>query len=150
MFQLLPQAWRLPLPVEQQEWVGRALFRRTASGKLVLKDHRMWWYPPGARPLYTQPPATAHSFFQRPFFLWFPYKMWAYHLRCPACGGKLMGAGWYKTVRRVLDRDGWYFMATECLECRPCGRKVAGWSQGILEQLDLAHREQFPAVLTYK
>ena len=61
-----------------------------------------------------------------------------------------MGAGWYKTVRRVLDRNGWYFMATEVLECRSCHRKVAGWSQGILDQLDIAHREEFPAVLTYK
>ena len=150
MFQLLPQAWRLTLPVEQQEWVGRALFRRTASGKLVLKDHRMWWFPPGARPLYTQPPATAHPFLQRPFFLWLPYRTWAYHFRCPACEGKLAGAGWYKTVRRVCDRNGWYFMATEYMECSSCHKKVVSWSQGILDQLDIAHREQFPAVLTYK
>lgn len=131
--------------------MGRALFRRAASGQAVLTTElHLWWYPPGARPIYTQPPATAHPFFQRPFFLWMPYRMWAYHLRCPTCGGKLMGAGLYKTVRRVLDRSGWYFMGTEYLQCGSCQRKVAGWSQGILEQLDIAHREEFPAVLTYK
>ncbi|KAA8577874.1 hypothetical protein FQN60_007900, partial [Etheostoma spectabile] len=31
-----------------------------------------------------------------------------------------------------------------------CLKKVAGWLQDMLEQLDIAHREQFPAVLTYK
>ena len=152
MFQLLPLSWRKTLPEEQQEWVGRALFRRDpSSGKAVLTTPpRLWWYPPGARLLYTQPPATAHAFFQRSFFLWLPYRMWAYHLKCPADGGKLMGAGLYKTVRRVLDRSGWYYMATECLQCPSCGKKVAGWSQDILEHLDVAHREEFPAVLTYK
>ncbi|XP_028451543.1 uncharacterized protein LOC114566902 [Perca flavescens] len=78
--------------------------------------------------------------------------MWTYRLRCPvaACGGKLAGAGLYKTVRRVLDRSGWYFMGTEYLECSSCHKRVPGWSQDILEQLDIAHREEFPAVLTYK
>ena len=61
-----------------------------------------------------------------------------------------MGAGLYKTVRRVCDRNGWYFMATEYMECSSCHKKVVSWSQGILDQLDIAHREQFPAVLTYK
>ncbi|KAJ8364998.1 hypothetical protein SKAU_G00138290 [Synaphobranchus kaupii] len=41
-------------------------------------------------------------------------------------------------------------MATEYLECRRCQKKVTGWSQGILSQLDPAHRCQFPAILTYK
>ncbi|KAL2082093.1 hypothetical protein ACEWY4_021911 [Coilia grayii] len=103
-----------------------------------------------ARPVYTQPPATAHPFFQRPFFLWMPYRMWAYNFCCPTCGGKLVYAGLYETVRRVLDMSGWYFMATECLECSSCHKKVAGWSHDVLEQLDITHREEFPAVLTYQ
>ncbi|XP_076851096.1 uncharacterized protein LOC143501317 [Brachyhypopomus gauderio] len=56
----------------------------------------------------------------------------------------------YKTVRRVLNFSGWYFMATEYLECRRCKKKVAGWSQDILDQLDPVHREMFPAILTYR
>ncbi|CAL8276692.1 unnamed protein product [Merluccius merluccius] len=151
--ELLPRGWRLTLPEEQHDSVGRALFRRAPNGQVVLTTQlRLWWHPPGARPVYTQPPATSHPFFLSPFFLWVPYRMWAYHFRCPtvACGGKLAGAGLYKTVRRVLDRCCWYFMGTEYLECSSCHKKVPGWSQDILGQLDIAHREQFPAILTYK
>ncbi|XP_044023527.1 uncharacterized protein LOC122862245 [Siniperca chuatsi] len=32
-------------------------------------------------------------------------------------------AGLYRTIRRVLDIDGWYLMATEYLECRQCKKK---------------------------
>ena len=61
--------------MEQQEWLGRALFTRGPSGKPVLTSNlRLWWEPPGARLLYTQPPASAHAFFQSRFFLWMPYK----------------------------------------------------------------------------
>ncbi|XP_053730492.1 uncharacterized protein LOC128764612 [Synchiropus splendidus] len=149
--QLLPRGWRATLPEEQQDWVGRALFRRTGGGQSVLTtDLRLWWYPPGPRLVYTQPPATSHPFFQQPFFLWMPYRMWAYPLKCPTCKSSLRAAGLYKTVRRVLDRSRWYFMGTEYLECHGCRKKVAGWSQAILEQLDLSHRREFPAVLTYR
>ncbi|XP_052471905.1 uncharacterized protein LOC128028665 [Carassius gibelio] len=41
-------------------------------------------------------------------------------------------------------------MVTEYLECRPCKKKLAAWSRDILDQLDPSHREQFPAVLTYR
>ena len=84
--------------------------------------------------------------------------MWAYPLICPSCkANHLSAAGHYKTVRRVLDRDGWYFMATQNLYCnitedgkKGCGKKLAAWAQSILDQLDHSHREQFPAVLTYR
>ncbi|XP_044025644.1 uncharacterized protein LOC122863319 [Siniperca chuatsi] len=149
--QLLPKSWRMTLPEEQQDWLGRALFTRGTGGQPVLTaDLRLWWFPPGDRPLYTQPPATAHAFFHSRFFLWVPYRMWAYKLVCPTCGRKLTGAGLYKTVRRVLDMSSWYFMGTEYLECCSCHRKYAAWAQDILGQLDLAHQERFPAVLTYK
>lgn len=40
----------------------------------------------------------------------------------------------YKTVRKVLDCDGWYYMCTEYLECRWCGKKLTAfflsWSRG--------------------
>ncbi len=151
LLQLLPKGWRQTLPEEQQDWVGRALFTRGRDGRPVLTSElRLWWFPPGDRPLYTQPPASPHAFFQCRFFLWAPYKMWAYRLVCPACGQRLTGAGLYKTVRRVLDMNSWYFMGTEYLECCSCRRKYSAWAQDILDQLDLAHREQFPAVLTYK
>ncbi|XP_047222832.1 uncharacterized protein LOC124869131 [Girardinichthys multiradiatus] len=58
-------------------------------------------------------------------------------------------AGLYRTIRRVLDIDGWYLKATEYLECCRCKKKVGGWSQGIIGQLPLTYSCLFPAVLTY-
>ena len=56
----------------------------------------------------------------------------------------------YKNVRRVLDRDGWYYMGTEYMECRPCGRKWASWSPDITQQLVMDKKMLFPAILTYR
>ncbi|KAJ4938234.1 hypothetical protein JOQ06_002859, partial [Pogonophryne albipinna] len=61
-----------------------------------------------------------------------------------------MPPGLYRTIRRVLDIDGWYLMATEYLECRRCKKKVGGWSQGLISQLAPTYSCLFPAVLTYK
>ncbi|CAL8311585.1 unnamed protein product [Lota lota] len=76
--------------------------------------------------------------------------MWAYKRVCPTCGCSLTGAGLYRTVRRVLDTSGWYFMGTEHLECCSCKTRYAVWAQSITGQLNLAHQERFPAILTYK
>ncbi|XP_039616262.1 uncharacterized protein LOC120533436 [Polypterus senegalus] len=79
-----------------------------------------------------------------------PYCMWGYKLSCTACSHRLSGSGLYRTIRRVLDTDGWYFMTTEYLECRHCRKKVAGWSQDILDQLHHTRQDDFPAILTYR
>ncbi|XP_019953452.2 uncharacterized protein [Paralichthys olivaceus] len=79
--------------------------------------------------------------------------MWQYPLVClrPACGKhRLTAAGLYRTVRKVLDIDGWYDLATEYLECKRCSKKYPAWSEDILGQLDMGHRSQFPALLTYR
>ncbi|KAL7847240.1 hypothetical protein SRHO_G00222200 [Serrasalmus rhombeus] len=60
-----------------------------------------------------------------------PYRMWAFRLLCKEsdchrASQRPMSNSLYKTVRRVLDIDGWYFMATEYLECHRCWKKVAG------------------------
>ncbi|KAJ8364716.1 hypothetical protein SKAU_G00135470 [Synaphobranchus kaupii] len=149
----IPESWRGAFSREQQEWMGRELFTRNSAGNTVLTtDLRLWWCPPEPRPIFSQPPASPAAFLACRLFLWVPHRMWAFKLTCPQPGCKrpLTKAGLYKTVRRVLDIDGWYLMATEYLECRRCQKKVAGWSQGILSQLDPAHRCQFPAILTYK
>lgn len=62
----------------------------------------------------------------------------------------LTAAGLYQTVRRVLDTSGWYYMGTEYLECLRCKGKWAAWTRDILDQLDIPHQREFPAVLTYK
>ncbi|KAI4905920.1 hypothetical protein NFI96_030119 [Prochilodus magdalenae] len=153
---VLPPSWKHHLPKEQHDWVSRALFKSDKAGKAVLVDGlQMWWYPPPPPPVHHQPPSSPDAFFTRPFCLWMPYRMWAIKLLCKQAnchrvGQHLTSCGLYKTVRRVLDIDGWYFMATEYLECHRCRKKVAGWSQDILEQLDPAHRARFPAILTYR
>ncbi len=150
---LLPEGWKQTLPKEQHLWVSKALFIRDKSGRLALtKNLRLWWFPPGPRPLYMQPPSSPDGFFHAKLFLWVPYRMWAYKLLCtqPTCrrlGIQLTACGMYKTVRRVLDVSGWYFMGTEYLECRSCKKKLAAWSHDILNQLDPVHREK---VLTYR
>ncbi|XP_051959644.1 uncharacterized protein LOC127627336 [Xyrauchen texanus] len=152
---VLPQAWKRSLPKEQHEWIGRSLFRQQ-GGKAVLTDNlQMWWYPPQPRLQYHQPPASPDMFFTWPLCLWMPYRMWSYKLICslPNCrrsGQRLTSCGLYKTVRRVLNIHGWYFLATEYLECQRCHKKQAAWSYDILDQLDPAHRRMFPAILTYR
>ncbi|KAI4793351.1 hypothetical protein KUCAC02_032781 [Chaenocephalus aceratus] len=141
---------RSSLPAEQHEWVSRALFVADRAGRPVLSPElQLWHLPPGPWPKYSQRPYP-DAFFQRPFFLWVPYKRWKYHLKCPNCAHKMTGGGLYKTVRRVLDMDGWYYMGTEYLECSSCSKKCASWSASIRKQLDLDHQMLFPAVLTYR
>lgn len=148
---LLPGGWKASLPLAQQGWVSQALFSLDQTGRIVLKNELQTWYlPPGPRRLYYQPPASPDVFFQRPFFLWVPHKMWQCHIKCPTCIHGMTGCGLYKTVRKVLDMDGWYFMGTEYLECRRCKRKLASWGGSILSQLEDRYRTLFPAVLTYK
>lgn len=117
---------------------------------MLNTELQLWYHPPGPRRLYYQPPASSDAFFQRPFFLWVPYRMWRCTISCPICTHKMTSCGLYKTVRKVLDSDGWYFMGTEYLECHRCGKKLASWSRSILAQLDVEYRRLFPAVLTYR
>nr|XP_021326371.1 uncharacterized protein LOC110438393 [Danio rerio] len=82
-----------------------------------------------------------------------PLKMWLFPLVCVrlSCGKhRLTAAGIYRTVCKVLDIDGWYDLATEYLECKRCKKKYPAWSEDILGQLDIGHRSQFPALLTYR
>jgi len=86
--------------------------------------------------------------------------MWGLQLRCiKECQAKqdekkvkvyLTQAGLYRTLRKVLDIDRWYYMGTEYLECKFCRKKFAGWSSVVLDQLDMGHRSYFPALLTYR
>lgn len=129
------------------------LFTRSSVGRAQLVGElNLWWIPPQPRPIYHQPPASPDPFFACRLFLWMPHRIWGIRLTCPqpGCRGSLTKAGLYRTIRRVLDIDGWYLMATEYLECPRCKKKVAGWSQGIIRQLHPTYSCQFPAVLTYK
>ncbi|XP_047220665.1 uncharacterized protein LOC124867966 isoform X2 [Girardinichthys multiradiatus] len=148
---VLLESWKSSLPPEEQEWLSRALFVKDRTGRAVLsKELQLWYHSPGPRLIYSQPPSSPDAFFQRRFFLWAPYRMWQYSLKCPSCAHKLTSCGLYKTVRRVLDLDGWYYMCTEYLECRYCTKKVAAWSRSVREQLDFSHQMLFPAELAYR
>jgi hypothetical protein len=141
--------WRTALTVEEQEWIGRELFKTDSEGRSKLTtDLKLWWDPPQPRPSYTQPPASPAAFFACRLFLWTPLRLWGVRPTC--CDRALTKCGLYRTIRRVLDIDGWYLMATEYLECRRCKRKVAAWSQEVVSQLGEGHRALFPAILTYK
>ncbi|XP_062415356.1 uncharacterized protein LOC119198988 [Pungitius pungitius] len=127
--ELLPQSWRAALTVEQQGAVYQGQPGEASA-------------PQRAQPLVVPPPSP-DPFFACRLFLWMPRPQ-------PSCSGSLTKAGLYKTIRRVLDIDGWYLMATEYLECCRCKKKVGGSSQGIIRQLSPTYSCQFPAVLTYK
>ncbi|KAL2082466.1 hypothetical protein ACEWY4_022284 [Coilia grayii] len=129
------------------------LFTIHSRGKTSLTtDLNLWWDPPQPRPTFAQPPASPAAFFACRLFLWMPVRIWGVRPACaqPGCNRPFTKAGLYKTIRRVLDIDGWYLMATEYLESRQCQRKVAGWSQEVMDQLKPGHRCQFPALLTYQ
>ncbi|XP_051928348.1 uncharacterized protein LOC127604952 [Hippocampus zosterae] len=153
---VLPKGWLGTLPESEHAWVGRALFERTAGGRAVLTTNlKLWWEPPSPPAYLTQPPASNRQFFHSKFFLWAAYKMWGVKLACPGSGcghDRLTGGGGvlYRTVRRVLDLRGWYFMGTESLECLKCNRKFSAWEESIRKQLHISKQLLFPAILTYQ
>ncbi|KAK0153865.1 hypothetical protein N1851_004057 [Merluccius polli] len=141
----LPESWRTALTGEEQEWIGRELFQPDSKGRTTLTTDLKLWCP--GRVTLSHP----------------PHQLPSSHVGCSSgrpcvCGGvrptccnkALTKCGLYRTIRRVLDIDGWYLMATEYLECRRCKKKVAAWSQEVVGQLGEGHRAQFPAILTYK
>lgn len=149
----LLESWKKTLPVGMQDMVNRAIQRR--QGRIALAaPATMWLYPPEPPASPPQPPSP-DLYFTCALFLWFPYHLWHPALKCPQpeCvqqGNRLSGAGCYKTIRRVLDLDGWYYLATEYLECLKCHKKIAAWAKEVMAQLDMCHQLLFPAVLSYK
>jgi len=61
-----------------------------------------------------------------------------------------VSAGPYENVREVLGLTSYYYAVTEELQCKGCKKRLLSWSKPILDQLDVAHRSQFPVLLTYK
>lgn len=150
---ILPKGWRESLPIADHSWVSDALFKTNAkSGKPELDFTRvvkLWWHPPQAPLICSEVPQPS-LYFAQPLLIWMPRKLWRCKFTCKTCEKELTSAGIYRKVRQVLDVDGYYNLATEYLECVSCGIKVAGWDRAIVKQLDIGHRLQFPALLTYK
>ena len=151
----LPQGWIETLPEEDHLWVSEAFFSReseTVSFDFTKVD-RLWYSPPQpALPKDNSKwvPKIA-SYFGHRLMLWMPLKLWRCELKCPHCKKSLRACGSYRhNVKRVVDVDGYYFMAGEYLECSSCRRKVVSWAKEIVDQLDPGHRNQFPCIVTYK
>ena len=115
----------------------------------MSKLNKLWWYPP--QPLLrVHQHLTVNMYFTRCLLLWMPRKLSQTRLHCPRNDFDMhLLAGLYPHVTQVLDLDGYYSLVTEHLECGNCKRKVISWSQGILHQLDVGHRKQFPIIITY-
>lgn len=150
----LPEGWRQSLPEEDRHWISKALFKWSGQGKPELdigRVDKLWWHPPQPSLSCPQAPRPDRYFATR-LFLWMPLKLWHCRLKCPhdACAGHaLTQSGIYHHVRQVVDVDGFYNLAGEYLECLSCKKKFISWSSCILKQLDIGHRLQFPAILTY-
>lgn len=154
----LPDGWRDTLASADHAWISKALFRypakSTAEKKIELKTDnlQLWMYPPQPSLTYTQIPRVDRYFSTR-LLVWMPKRLWKVQLVClnTDCRRRqLTHAGLYPRVRQVLDICDYYNLVTEYLECLTCGKKYIGWSQTILSQLDIGHRYQFPAILTYR
>lgn len=50
----------------------------------------------------------------------------------------------------VIDLKYCYYLATEELSCKECGKPFQSWDQHILNQLTESRLAQFPAILTRK
>lgn len=74
-------------------------------------------------------------------FLWAPMQMWGIPLKCHQCNTKMHQSGIYMKVWDVIDSR--YY-----LQCSKCMFNVCSWGTEVLSQLDPAHRNRFPAVLT--
>ncbi len=151
----LPEGWKKTLPTTDHQWVSKALFHYNAFGKLELDPGRathLWYHPPEPALAPSRVPRVDRYFAHR-LLLWMPRKLWRVKLCCPnsACQQhELTSAGIYHRVRQVLDVNSFYNLAGEYLECSSCKKKYISWSGVILNQLDIGHRYQFPALLTYR
>ena len=151
----LPAGWIHTLPELDQRWISKALFKWTAQGHPELDFSRvdkLWWYPPQV-PLKISSSPPQENYFGHPLLLWMPRKLWQIKLCCPhpECQNELLtSAGLHQKIRQVVAVGKMYYVASEYLACRRCKRKVISWSHGLISQLDIGHRVQFPCILTSK
>nr|XP_023675259.1 uncharacterized protein LOC111847890 [Paramormyrops kingsleyae] len=129
-----------------REWIAQCLYEPT--GQLRQQFSQNWFYPPGPPKLSTAPPDPLNYFRQR-MFLWAPMRMWGISLKCPQCNTKMHHSGIYTKAREVIDFDSrYYLVGGDYPRCSRCMIPVCPWSSEVLKQLDPAHRNRFPAVLT--
>ncbi|KAI9525194.1 hypothetical protein NQZ68_009402 [Dissostichus eleginoides] len=129
-----------------REWIAMCLYEPT--GQLRQQFSQNWFHPPNPPKPTTAPPEPMNYYRQR-MFLWAPMRMWGIPLKCPHCGTKMHHSGIYTKVREVIDLDSrYYLVGGDYPRCSKCMIPVCPWSTDLLVQLDPAHRNRFPAVLT--
>ena len=152
---LLPDGWKESLPKFDHAWVSQKFFSMagiTAKPKFnydVVED--LWHYPPSPPLFHHQPPKIDH-YYATPLFVWMPRKIMEIKVWCPeqGCCKELISAGLYPRTRTILGKKSYYSIVAEYLECTACEKKYTSWDDRIVSQLDLAHQQIFPAVLTYR
>ena len=150
-----PSKWETYLSPWEQSWVG-SLFRTVQRGGLKCAELRplkeLWCRPPPPPLVANTVPPGPDCYFGAPLLFWLPRRIWGVLLACPECGDMLTSFGPHKCLRKVIDLQVGYWMATErlvCPQCRP--QKIyTAWDHRIVRPLDMAHQQQFPAVLTQK
>ncbi|KAI9518048.1 hypothetical protein NQZ68_041538 [Dissostichus eleginoides] len=134
--------FQLAGPTPCQRWISKVLFKWNAKGHPELEFSRVekrWWYPPQV-PLRTSKSPAQENYFGSP-----PAAVDA--TKAVASKADLSAS---RKIRQVVAVWKMYFVASEYLACRRCKRKVISWSHGLVSQLDIGHRVQFPCILTSK
>uniref|UniRef100_A0A7M5WUE5 DUF6729 domain-containing protein n=1 Tax=Clytia hemisphaerica TaxID=252671 RepID=A0A7M5WUE5_9CNID len=151
----MPESWRNYLNLADQQWIGRIVFDERQGKRSVLSNPVRLWYNPPARKsksnnstVLLKPEAV--QYFRRRLCLWVPRRAYNWDFLCPSCRKSLTSKGLYPKIRKVLDISGWYYLATEYMECRSCNVHANSWDRRILDQLPIGIRVKFPALLTLK
>jgi len=129
--------------------VSKALVTHNAQGRIEVRVSQLWYHPPQPHRETSGLPSM-NRYFGHPLLCWMPRRIWRYKFNCPSCRRELVSAGPYENVREVLGLTSYYYAVTEELQCKGCKKRLLSWSKPILDQLDVAHRSQFPVLLTYK
>lgn len=148
----LPVGWFRTIPEEDRAWIAHTIFTQGTTGTSIVKPtlDRMRYVAP-TPPLITTCRPQLYSYFGHDLFLWMPLRFWKVKLACtqPECNMyQLTLSGLHNTVRKVMSEKGFYLLATERLECGKCKSKYISWNLDIINQLDYAHRLQFPCILS--
>ncbi|KAJ7992818.1 hypothetical protein DPEC_G00265950 [Dallia pectoralis] len=129
-----------------REWIAQCLY--DVTGQLRQQFTQNWFHPPSPQKPTTAPPDPMTYFRQR-MFLWAPMRMWGISLKCHQCNSKMHHSGTYTKVQEVIDLGSrYYLIGGDYPRCSKCMIPVCPWSSDLLSQLDPAHRNRFPAVLT--
>ncbi|CAB1440818.1 unnamed protein product [Pleuronectes platessa] len=142
----LPKQFLRVINPADQEWIAQCLYK--ATGCLRQEASMNWFLPPDPpKPTNLRPDPMAY--FRQRMFLWAPMRMWSIPIKCVQCNSKMHHSEIYPKAREVIDLDSrYYLIGGDYPRCSKCKIPVCPWSTDVLNQLDPAHRNKFPAVFT--